>query len=132
MIMKMCWNLEPTERPTFNKISQMIERILGDQDEQEKVSYCEIIPQIGNKTREAGHKIPHQQTGEHLWFVWLDSFFPENAQSDSQQLIYRNVQQEQVTEGCDELKCYDRPCDQSCDHEEEEEPLMKTNNYQFC
>ncbi|CAG06280.1 unnamed protein product, partial [Tetraodon nigroviridis] len=26
MIMKMCWDLEPTERPTFNKISQMIER----------------------------------------------------------------------------------------------------------
>lgn len=38
MIMKMCWNLEPTERPTFNNISQMIERILGDQDEQETVS----------------------------------------------------------------------------------------------
>uniref|UniRef100_H3D9P9 receptor protein-tyrosine kinase n=1 Tax=Tetraodon nigroviridis TaxID=99883 RepID=H3D9P9_TETNG len=85
MIMKMCWDLEPTERPTFNKISQMIERILGDQDEQEK-------------------------------------------------LIYRNVQPEQVPggEGCDEPKCYDRPCDQSCDHEEEEELLMKTNNYQFC
>uniref|UniRef100_A0A3Q1EX51 receptor protein-tyrosine kinase n=1 Tax=Acanthochromis polyacanthus TaxID=80966 RepID=A0A3Q1EX51_9TELE len=84
MIMKMCWNLEPTERPTFSKISQMIERLLGDQPEQE-------------------------------------------------QLIYQNVQQ-QVTEGevCDELKCYDGPCDQSCDHEEEEQPLMKTNNYQFC
>lgn len=32
----------------------------------------------------------------------------------------------------DESKCCDGPCDQSCDHEEEEEPLMKTNNYQFC
>lgn len=61
-------------------------------------------------------------------------FFLEKAQSDFQQLIYRNVQPEQVTEGegCDEPKCSDRPCDQSCDHEEEEEPLMKTNNYQFC
>lgn len=26
-----------------------------------------------------------------------------------------------------------RPCDQSCDHEEEQQPLMKSNNnYQFC
>uniref|UniRef100_A0A8D3DGQ4 receptor protein-tyrosine kinase n=1 Tax=Scophthalmus maximus TaxID=52904 RepID=A0A8D3DGQ4_SCOMX len=83
-IMKMCWNLEPTERPTFSKISQMIKRLLGDQPEQE-------------------------------------------------QLIYQNVQQ-QVTEGevCDESKCCNGPCDQSCDHEEEEQPLMKTNNYQFC
>ncbi|TMS17630.1 Macrophage colony-stimulating factor 1 receptor 1 [Larimichthys crocea] len=84
MIMKMCWNLEPTERPTFSKITQMIERLLGDNPERE-------------------------------------------------QLIYQNVQQ-QVTEGevCDEPKCCDGPCDQSCDHEEEEQPLMKTNNYQFC
>uniref|UniRef100_A0A8C9YN90 receptor protein-tyrosine kinase n=1 Tax=Sander lucioperca TaxID=283035 RepID=A0A8C9YN90_SANLU len=84
MIMKMCWNLEPTERPTFSKIAQMIERLLGDQPEQEL-------------------------------------------------LIYQNVQQ-QVTEGevCDEPKCCDGPCDRSCDHEEEEQPLMKTNNYQFC
>lgn len=61
-------------------------------------------------------------------------FFPDKAQSDFQQPIYRNVQLEQVTEseGCDEPKCSDRPCDQSCDHEEQEEPLMKTNNYQFC
>lgn len=36
--MKMCWNLEPTERPTFSKITQMIERLLGDQPEQEQVS----------------------------------------------------------------------------------------------
>ncbi|KAK2849203.1 hypothetical protein Q5P01_009037 [Channa striata] len=83
-IMKMCWNLEPTERPTFSKISQMIERLLGEQPEQE-------------------------------------------------QLIYQNMQQ-QVTEGemCDEPQCCNGPCDQSCDHEEEEQPLMKTNNYQFC
>lgn len=47
------------------------------------------------------------------------------------QLMYQNVQ-EQVTEGegCDE--CFDSPCDQSCDHQEAEQPLMKTNNYQFC
>ena len=39
--MKMCWNLEPTERPTFNKIAQMIEKLLGEQSEQEQVSYSE-------------------------------------------------------------------------------------------
>jgi hypothetical protein len=31
--MKMCWNLEPTERPTFSKISQLIERLLGEEPE---------------------------------------------------------------------------------------------------
>ncbi|XP_061541250.1 macrophage colony-stimulating factor 1 receptor [Phycodurus eques] len=87
-IMKMCWNLEPTERPTFSKISQMIQKQLGEQAQQE-------------------------------------------------QLIYQNVQQ-QVTEAeepeeCDQPKCCDTPCEQSCDPEEEEEqPLMKTNSYQFC
>ncbi|XP_035265075.1 macrophage colony-stimulating factor 1 receptor isoform X1 [Anguilla anguilla] len=33
-IMKMCWNLEPTDRPTFCKISQLIQRLLGEQPEQ--------------------------------------------------------------------------------------------------
>ncbi|KAM9375535.1 macrophage colony-stimulating factor 1 receptor [Pholidichthys leucotaenia] len=78
-IMRMCWNLEPTVRPTFSKISQMIERLLGDQPDQEK-------------------------------------------------LIYQNVElQVAMGEGCDEC-----PCDQSCDHVEEDQPLIKTNNYQFC
>ncbi|KAM3866531.1 macrophage colony-stimulating factor 1 receptor [Diretmus argenteus] len=84
MIMKMCWNLQPTERPTFSKISQLIERLLGDHPDQE-------------------------------------------------QLMYQNMQQEVMEgEACDEPKCCEGPCDQSCDHEEEEQPLMKTNNYQFC
>lgn len=39
--MKMCWNVEPTDRPTFSKISQMIERLLGEQSEREQVSWCE-------------------------------------------------------------------------------------------
>uniref|UniRef100_A0A674DFE9 receptor protein-tyrosine kinase n=1 Tax=Salmo trutta TaxID=8032 RepID=A0A674DFE9_SALTR len=30
-IMKMCWNLEPTERPTFSTIGQLIQRLLPDQ-----------------------------------------------------------------------------------------------------
>uniref|UniRef100_A0A8C7ZK33 receptor protein-tyrosine kinase n=1 Tax=Oryzias sinensis TaxID=183150 RepID=A0A8C7ZK33_9TELE len=83
-IMRMCWNLEPTERPTFSKISQMIEQQLGGQ------------PEPG-------------------------------------QVMYQNMQQ-QVPEGeeCEDLKCYNIPCDQSCDNEEEEQLLMKTNNYQFC
>ncbi|XP_041122455.1 macrophage colony-stimulating factor 1 receptor 1-like [Polyodon spathula] len=34
-IMKMCWNLEPTKRPSFNKIGQLIERLLGDQTKQD-------------------------------------------------------------------------------------------------
>lgn len=37
-IMKMCWNLEPTKRPTFCKIGQMIEKLLGGHLEEEQVS----------------------------------------------------------------------------------------------
>lgn len=58
MIMKMCWDLEPTERPTFNKISQMIERILGDQDEQEKVSQCEMISEVLSRVCAPKHREP--------------------------------------------------------------------------
>lgn len=36
--MRMCWNLEPTERPTFSKISQMIEQQLGGQLEPGQVN----------------------------------------------------------------------------------------------
>uniref|UniRef100_A0A8C9VJU0 receptor protein-tyrosine kinase n=1 Tax=Scleropages formosus TaxID=113540 RepID=A0A8C9VJU0_SCLFO len=83
-IMKICWNLDPTKRPTFSKISQLIERLLGEQPEQ----------------------------------------------------TYQNVQQdapdEQASESFDTPKCCEESCDQACDHEEEEHPLIKTNNYQFC
>ncbi|MEQ2161916.1 Macrophage colony-stimulating factor 1 receptor 1 [Goodea atripinnis] len=83
-IMKMCWNLEPTQRPTFSKIGQMIEKLLGGHFEQEQV-------------------------------------------------IYQNMEQEvKEVDANDKPKCGNGPCDQSCDHEEEEQPLMKTNNYQFC
>lgn len=53
--MKMCWNLEPTERPTFSKISQMIKQLLGDQLEQEQVSLYEtpMFPELWDKTYEA-------------------------------------------------------------------------------
>lgn len=51
----------------------------------------------------------------------------------SLQLIYQNLHQEAAEgEACEEPKCCDCPCDQSCDHEEAEQALMKTNNYQFC
>ncbi|KAL0974036.1 hypothetical protein UPYG_G00214550 [Umbra pygmaea] len=96
-IMKMCWNLEPTERPTFSKISQLIDRLLGE---------------------EPGY--PDQQT------------------------MYRNIQQQDIgveeLERCDEnddkvddeeTKLCDGSCDHSCVHDVDQ-PLMKTNNYQFC
>ncbi|KAG9346715.1 hypothetical protein JZ751_007029 [Albula glossodonta] len=78
-IMKMCWNLEPTERPTFSKISQLIQRLLGDQPDQ----------------------------------------------------MYENVNTDlldEQPESCNAPKC----CEESCDQEEEEQPLMNTNHYQFC
>uniref|UniRef100_A0A3B1K7Q1 receptor protein-tyrosine kinase n=1 Tax=Astyanax mexicanus TaxID=7994 RepID=A0A3B1K7Q1_ASTMX len=78
-IMQMCWNLEPTERPTFGKIAQLIERLLGDTPEEY-----------------------------------------QNVQS--------GVLDEQQLEACDPEKTNE----ESCEQEEEEQPLMKPNNYQFC
>uniref|UniRef100_A0A8C7PA18 receptor protein-tyrosine kinase n=1 Tax=Oncorhynchus mykiss TaxID=8022 RepID=A0A8C7PA18_ONCMY len=82
-IMKMCWNLEPTERLTFSKISQLIERLLGEEPER----------------------------------------------PDQQDMM---VEELELCDDNDEPKCCDGSCDQSCEHEEEEQPLVKTNNYQFC
>ncbi|XP_061758118.1 macrophage colony-stimulating factor 1 receptor [Nerophis ophidion] len=83
-IMKMCWHLEPTERPTFSRVSQMIQRQLGQQE----------------------------------------------------QMMYQNVDQQlQVTEveDRDATECCEDPFERSCELSEElEQPLMKTNNYQFC
>uniref|UniRef100_A0A8C6NXN1 receptor protein-tyrosine kinase n=1 Tax=Nothobranchius furzeri TaxID=105023 RepID=A0A8C6NXN1_NOTFU len=45
-IMRMCWNLEPTKRPTFQKISQMIEKLLGDQLEEEQVVYQNVQQEL--------------------------------------------------------------------------------------
>ncbi|XP_048884828.1 macrophage colony-stimulating factor 1 receptor isoform X2 [Brienomyrus brachyistius] len=77
-IMKMCWDLEPTRRPTFSKIGQLIERLLGEQ--------------------------PDQQDA------------PDGEPSESREAP----------------KCCEGSYDQSCDQEEEEQPLMKTNNYKLC
>ncbi|KAJ8337582.1 hypothetical protein SKAU_G00365480 [Synaphobranchus kaupii] len=87
-IMKMCWNLEPTDRPTFSKISQLIQRLLVEQPDQQKT--------------------------------------------------YKNVHADLLEgepESCDTTQqCCEGSCDQSqsCDQEEEDQPLMNTNHYQFC
>ncbi|KAJ8281598.1 hypothetical protein COCON_G00041170 [Conger conger] len=85
-IMKLCWSLEPTDRPTFSKISQLIQRLLGDEPEQK---------------------------------------------------VYENVDADQLEgppEPCDATQCCEGSCDQtqSCDQDEEEQPLMNANNYQLC
>ncbi|XP_051936314.1 macrophage colony-stimulating factor 1 receptor [Hippocampus zosterae] len=99
-IMKMCWNLEPTERPTFSKIGQMIQRQLGEHAEQEQLIYQNVQQQ----QPEQQPQVEHQQ----------------------------QVTMAEECEDCDPPKCCDGPCELSCDPEEEEKPLMKTNNYQFC
>ncbi|XP_052430001.1 macrophage colony-stimulating factor 1 receptor [Carassius gibelio] len=86
-IMKMCWNLDAAERPTFSKISQLIERMLGDTQEQQETQY-------------------------------------QNLQS--------NAQDDQQLESCDPVKHEEESFETSCDQEEEDQPLMKPNNYQFC
>uniref|UniRef100_A0A8C1ZPM0 receptor protein-tyrosine kinase n=1 Tax=Cyprinus carpio TaxID=7962 RepID=A0A8C1ZPM0_CYPCA len=85
-IMKMCWNLDAAERPTFSKISQLIERMLGDTEDQQ-TQY-------------------------------------QNVQSD--------VHDDQQLESCDPVKHEEESFETSCDQEEEDQPLMKPNNYQFC
>uniref|UniRef100_A0A8C1ZR72 receptor protein-tyrosine kinase n=1 Tax=Cyprinus carpio TaxID=7962 RepID=A0A8C1ZR72_CYPCA len=86
-IMKMCWNLDAAERPTFSKISQLIERMLGDTEDQQETQY-------------------------------------QNVQSD--------VHDDQQLESCDPVKHEEESFETSCDQEEEDQPLMKPNNYQFC
>ncbi|KAK9963662.1 hypothetical protein ABG768_006830 [Culter alburnus] len=86
-IMKMCWNLEAAERPTFSKIGQMIERMLGDAPDEQETEYKNL------------------QSEEH---------------SDEQ------------PESCDPVKHEEETNETSCDQEEEDQPLMKANNYQFC
>uniref|UniRef100_A0A8C2A9P5 receptor protein-tyrosine kinase n=1 Tax=Cyprinus carpio TaxID=7962 RepID=A0A8C2A9P5_CYPCA len=82
-IMKMCWNLDAAERPTFSKISQLIERMLGDTETQY-----------------------------------------QNVQS--------NAQGDEQLESCDPVKHEDESFETSCDQEEDDQPLMKPNTYQFC
>ncbi|XP_058264247.1 macrophage colony-stimulating factor 1 receptor-like [Hemibagrus wyckioides] len=79
-IMKTCWNLEPTERPNFSKIVQLIERLLGET---------------------------------------LD-------QTEYQNVVTEELDTEQL-KACDTTK----NDEESCEQEEDEQPLMKANNYQF-
>lgn len=87
-IMKMCWNLDAAERPTFSKISQMIQRMLGETSEQQDTQEYKNIP--------------------------------------------TEAEAEQQLESCDSVKHEDESFETSCDQEEEDQPLMKPNNYQFC
>ncbi|XP_021336731.1 macrophage colony-stimulating factor 1 receptor isoform X1 [Danio rerio] len=87
-IMKMCWNLDAAERPTFSKISQMIQRMLGETSEQQDTQEYKNIP--------------------------------------------TEAEAEQQLESCDPVKHEDESFETSCDQEEEDQPLMKPNNYQFC
>uniref|UniRef100_A0A8C2A932 receptor protein-tyrosine kinase n=1 Tax=Cyprinus carpio TaxID=7962 RepID=A0A8C2A932_CYPCA len=86
-IMKMCWNLDAAERPTFSKISQLIERMLGDTANPQETQY-------------------------------------QNVQS--------NAQGDEQLESCDPVKHEDESFETSCDQEEDDQPLMKPNTYQFC
>uniref|UniRef100_A0A9J7ZWA0 receptor protein-tyrosine kinase n=1 Tax=Cyprinus carpio carpio TaxID=630221 RepID=A0A9J7ZWA0_CYPCA len=86
-IMKMCWNLDAAERPTFSKISQLIERMLGDTADPQETQY-------------------------------------QNVQS--------NAQGDEQLESCDPVKHEDESFETSCDQEEDDQPLMKPNTYQFC
>ncbi|XP_064207921.1 macrophage colony-stimulating factor 1 receptor-like [Anguilla rostrata] len=82
-IIKACWNLEPTERPTFSKIVQTMGHLLHDPSEQ---AYENVLIDVPD----------HQ---------------PESCHSC----------------GSEEESCH-----QSCDREDEGQPLMNANNYQLC
>ncbi|KAJ8348150.1 hypothetical protein SKAU_G00267390 [Synaphobranchus kaupii] len=76
-IIKACWNLEPTDRPTFSKIVQTTGQLLHDSPEQ---AYKNMLKD----------SLDHQ---------------PESCCGNGEK---------------------------SCDHEDEGQPLMNTNNYQLC
>lgn len=136
-IMKMCWNLEPTERPTFSKIAHMVQKLIGDQPEQEPVSLGPVRPSDHLILSEPQQI--HSDSPSCLWWIHLLPWFHFEAHllhafiCHRLQRIYQNLQRENAeVEVCEEPKCCDCPCDQSCDHEQEEQALMNTNNYQFC
>uniref|UniRef100_A0A8C7K214 receptor protein-tyrosine kinase n=1 Tax=Oncorhynchus kisutch TaxID=8019 RepID=A0A8C7K214_ONCKI len=53
-IMKMCWNLEPTERPTFSTIGQLIQRLLPDQPDHTYRNVQDKTPQQGDPAKTNG------------------------------------------------------------------------------
>ncbi|XP_063048990.1 macrophage colony-stimulating factor 1 receptor [Engraulis encrasicolus] len=91
-LMKMCWTLEPTERPTFSKISSLIQRLLGDTHTQ-------------GTYQNAGAQVEEEE---------------EPDRSCDQKEEEPEISCDQAKESCDQVE------------EEEEQPLMKNNNYQFC
>ncbi|KAM9450860.1 macrophage colony-stimulating factor 1 receptor [Clarias gariepinus] len=69
-IMRMCWSLEPTSRPTFNQISHIIRALLPDHTEQEQykniqqelTQKLETMACVTNKTNNNQHnKTPDQE-----------------------------------------------------------------------
>ncbi|XP_053159761.1 macrophage colony-stimulating factor 1 receptor [Hemicordylus capensis] len=76
-IMKACWNLEPTHRPTFSQICTFIQKQLDASKEQDYTN------------------------------------LPSNTDEDS---------------GCDPASY----CEESCESGESSQPLLNSNNYQFC
>ncbi|XP_061689998.1 macrophage colony-stimulating factor 1 receptor isoform X2 [Syngnathoides biaculeatus] len=101
-IMKMCWNLEPTERPTFSKISQMIQRQLGEQVQQEQLIYQNVQQQ----EQEQQQQQQQQQV------------------TDAERCDRPKCCSAPCEQSCDP--------EEEEEEEEEEHPLMKTNSYQFC
>ncbi|KAJ6667878.1 hypothetical protein lerEdw1_016199 [Lerista edwardsae] len=75
-IMKACWNLEPTQRPTFSQICTFIQKQLAASKEQD----------------------------------------------------YRNLPREERDSGCEEASY----CEESYESVESKQPLLNSNNYQFC
>uniref|UniRef100_A0A8C0H6I4 receptor protein-tyrosine kinase n=1 Tax=Chelonoidis abingdonii TaxID=106734 RepID=A0A8C0H6I4_CHEAB len=76
-IMQACWNLQLTQRPTFDQICHFIQKQLDANKEQEYTN------------------------------------LPSSSEEDN---------------GCEPSGC----CEESCDQAESSQPLLKSNNYQFC
>ncbi|XP_034167235.2 macrophage colony-stimulating factor 1 receptor 1 isoform X1 [Pangasianodon hypophthalmus] len=71
-IMKMCWSLEPTSRPTFSRIAELIRALLPENSEQQQQQYQNIqqeisqtfesLPCVKAKTNDNHHdKTPEEQ-----------------------------------------------------------------------
>ncbi|KAG9339829.1 hypothetical protein JZ751_022507 [Albula glossodonta] len=59
----------------------------------------------------------------------------EELFQDSSEQAYKNVLNNALdakAESCDPSEVLEQSCDRSYDHEDDGQPLMKTNNYQFC
>ncbi|KAA0709845.1 Macrophage colony-stimulating factor 1 receptor CSF-1 receptor [Triplophysa tibetana] len=59
-IMKMCWNLEASERPNFDKITRFIERLLGETPEQKQTQYQNVQSE-GETQMESCDPVTHDE-----------------------------------------------------------------------